>query len=255
LFNSIKMKRLLSILVLMVSLSAFAQFGNTIAFKAAAVPVRSGGGGGGGSNPFALVAHGTTNGATTTTLTLNTTGAKLIVAVLASDFDAANTFSDNKGNTWTKGTEYEAFDGTVQIAYCVNPTVGSGHTFTWANAAVILSVTAYSYSSGTPTHETETGTANGGSSFNSLQPGSQTPGGNGRLFVVGLGAYNAANPVPVAINQSFVTDGTFQNSNGGGPYISGSAFFLLQTTGSAVNPTVTPAATGSTGGVVMDSFY
>jgi len=250
------MKRLISFLLCLFALTISAQTPLTADGLAAFIPTATGGGGGGG-NPFALVDHGVAHADSpaTATVTLNTTGAKLIVAVLSSFSDSSPTFTDSGGNTWTIGTEYSASFGNVRIAYCINPSgTGAGHTFSWTDTYIALCVTAWSYSGGTVTHEAETGSNNGGSGFTTIQPGSQTPGGNNRLFVAGLGGFNSGgNPIPLTIDSSFVTDSSFQDFDGA--YQAVGAFYLLQTTSAAKNPTVTSATAGTTGGVVMDSFY
>ena len=65
---------------------------------------------------------------------IDTTGANLIV-VMASYYRTvpASDFTDSKGNTWTALTERILPDIAARIFYCVNPTVGTGHTFSFAD--------------------------------------------------------------------------------------------------------------------------
>src|SRR4051794_19191066 len=76
----------------------------------------------------ALVADASSNGSFTSAI--NTTGANLIV-VSVSTQDSYATVSDSKGNNYTLLLSQVSNDGANRLLfyYCLNPTVGSGHTF------------------------------------------------------------------------------------------------------------------------------
>lgn len=70
------------------------------------------------------------NGGTTTGI--NTTGARLLVVHVGSFSPAV--VSDSRGNTWTSLTVRDGGDPRSQIFYCLNPSVGVGHTITVTGA-------------------------------------------------------------------------------------------------------------------------
>lgn len=95
-----------------------------------------------------------------TTTAVDTTGADFIVVtvgwyILSSDY----AFSDSKGNTWTPLTQYDN-TGITRIYYCVNPTVGSGHTFSVAGSFVFafLCATGWTGTNATPADQDVGGT-------------------------------------------------------------------------------------------------
>ena len=127
----------------------------------------------------------TANGGTTTT-SIDTTTSNVIVVNINSGLNI--TLSDSKGNTWIQLTQRTtAFTNVKQCQYyCINPTVGSGHTFTVSGAAGCsprIDLSCFK-STGTPTFEQ----AIGANANNSLltRPGSMTPTNNNELFVVGV---------------------------------------------------------------------
>lgn len=99
---------------------------------------------------IAHLEHGSADSFGFTTSAIDTTGADLIVATIA-DYTgvAASVLTDSKGNTYIVG-EVQSGGGGLgrsQIIYSINPTVGTGHTFTVTNGAVAfptLCVTAFS---------------------------------------------------------------------------------------------------------------
>src|SRR4026209_2389297 len=69
------------------------------------------------------------NNTTATTAGIDTTGAGLLVAYTAADFNMDAVVTDSYGNTWTSGSDPGTGPDT-RIFYCITPTVGTGHTFT-----------------------------------------------------------------------------------------------------------------------------
>ncbi len=109
-------------------------FGQTLAFKGAAVPKAAGGGGGGNA---ALVASiGKVGGLSgDTTDAINTSTANLIVVGLSYYTGATGiTVSDNKSNTYNTSLTVRNSGGqsTAVFYYLFAPNVGSNHTFTVA---------------------------------------------------------------------------------------------------------------------------
>jgi hypothetical protein len=117
---------------------------------------------------FALVAHvataSTNGGASVTTVAIDTSGANLIVLHL-SYYTTATAITDNKGNSWT--LIQTVTPGSAQSGnqyYCMNPTVGAGHTWStsgatnypsiavsaWSGSAASSALDQFSGSTGTP---------------------------------------------------------------------------------------------------------
>jgi hypothetical protein len=70
-----------------------------------------------------------------TTSSINTTGATLLVAVVGYNGAPQATVSDSKSNVWqvVAGNTIQSNSG-VDVYFSINPTVGTGHTFTLATA-------------------------------------------------------------------------------------------------------------------------
>ncbi len=179
---------------------------------------------------------GTASGLTTTSI--DTTGATLIVICMASyGASAVPTVSDSKSNTWITRTSYTPGGDTTRhtIAYCENPTVGSGHTFTLSGSGIYpaAEVRAFSGTLTASSYDTENGTSTS-SGVTSQAVGSVTPAANGEVLVAGWSLYGGI--TSPSVNSGF-TLGT------GVAYGAGSNFglqsaYLIQTSAAAVNPTL-----------------
>lgn len=96
-----------------------------------------------GAPPAAtLVAHAVVGGGqdgTVPTPAIDTTGANFIVVGVSwySGVTSDGTFSDSKGNTWTPLTSIANPNFKTRFFYCFNPTVGSGHTFSYAGSFTV----------------------------------------------------------------------------------------------------------------------
>lgn len=202
-----------------------------------------------------------------TTGTIDTTGADLLV-VHVGKFDGSTggasggTLSDSKSNTWTALTPQDGTDAVSRIFYCENPTVGTGHDFTFGNTSSFSSIEVLAFSGAkvAGSYEAENGATGSGTS---LQPGSVTPTENGALIFTGK-CWNAS-ITGLSINSSF----TLQEEEpyGGGTNMGSAAAYLIQGTAGAINPTwswttsVSAAATiavflaedGGGGGVSADA--
>src|ERR1039458_7307067 len=80
---------------------------------------------------FSLVTHAIGSASDTATPAATTTGSTLILVASVSAFATGlGTLSDSKSNTWTALTTWGAVGPYfVRMSYCLNPTVGTGHTF------------------------------------------------------------------------------------------------------------------------------
>ena len=172
-------------------------------------------------------------GTTVTTSSVDTTGANLLV-VAVSYYGSANdpTLSDSKGNTWTGLTARES-NGTspaVRLYWCKPTSVGSGHTFTAAQAGSfpVVSMSAFSGAATSP-YDQESGTAVATGST-SYQPGSITPSENNCVLVTGVATAGTSHSVNSSFNAT-ATDNLASNHIGGG------IAYKIQTTAGAENPT------------------
>lgn len=174
-----------------------------------------------------------------TSVGMDTTGANLIVINRprwAPNGDSAPT--DSKGNTWSSLTD-GAGNSRCRLWYCLNPTVGSGHTFSSnilggyqslqiAAFAGVKTVSAFDVENGAD----ETTAA-------SIATGSITPGEDNELVVAGLLYYTNTT---VSIDNGFTI--AAQVSAVIGSWFGGALAYKIQTTAAAINPTF--SWTGST---------
>lgn len=191
----------------------------------------------------ALGRNGGTSGA------LNTTGADFIVIVQAFDNnDGGDALSDSKGNTWNVLTKRgKSGDGGVRIFYAINPTVGSGHTFTITGSDNFsqIAIAAFSGSKLTLPFDVENG-LDGFASVTTVQPGNVTPSEDNELVITGLEFFSST----ASIDSGFtITD---QGSGGAGAYYGGALAYKIQTTAASVNPTWT--ITSQTASAVIATF-
>jgi len=190
---------------------------------------------------IALVTNTTIKGASSsTTPAVNTTGANFLVAVISYYTGTTPTVNDSNSNTWTALTQYVGPNSVlIKIFYSTPTTVGSGHTFgfTGTNCYASLEILAFSGMAASSVYQ---GLVNGGnSSGTTVQPGSISPTGS-TLIICGVGWSNISSTS--AINDSF----SITNSNNGSPTnFGGAAAYLIQTSGSAINPQWTIATGGS----------
>lgn len=181
---------------------------------------------------FALVANvasGTDSDGTTTS-TIDTTGATLLVAHGSYVQGGSVTMADSKGNTWNARTERNAaasFAG--RMFYATTGLVGTGHTFSLTGVGTFPSVYVEAFSGTSPSFDQESGAGGAGAP---VQPGSLTPPQNDSLFVCGLADAGGATDT---INSSFITTNGLDVS--GGNFFGGALAYLIQGTAAAVNPT------------------
>ena len=224
---------------------AFSAFAQTTVPTGARVPTtaRLSAGKAAASTPITLIDHG--SGTVSAPLTLNTSGANFLVA-LVSIFGTSTTPVDSVGglgNSWTALTTYGTTENYT-IWYCQNPAhTGAGHTFSNAGAYAGFQVMAFSGMLTSGVFDVETGNTSGAGA--SISPGLLTPTSGHRLVVVGLGGYSQTG----AVTNS---DGTFTLANkidyAVGANMAAAAWYAIQTTGTATNPTL-----GTTGGSQMST--
>lgn len=166
-----------------------------------------------------------------TTGSVDTTGATLLV-VIASAYNGDPTITDSKGNTWNSLTSY-AGTVRVKIYYASNPTVGTGHTFSWSGGTyTAIRALAYSGVATTSPYDVENGATSGGAT--TLSTGSVTPSQNDSLIVAGWSAGSAA-ASNLSINASLAIRGTVRYGDGGS-YFGLAGADYVQGTAAAINP-------------------
>lgn len=181
---------------------------------------------------------------TATTAAADTTGANIIMLYVASFTASTATPTDSKSNTWTAAAAERNTGSPTTYErwwYCLNPTVGSGHTFSHVKSGgrPIIGMQAWSFSSVTSAFDQE----NGGSAAvsNTCVVGSLTNVDGSGLSIAGVvSAYGS----PSSIDTSYTITDTIASGYG----VTGAGMaYLNPSTGSAKNPTWTtggaPAAT------------
>lgn len=183
-----------------------------------------------------------------TSASVDTTGATLIVidAACFGGMYTAGQVTDSKGNSYTKlTTRTNANNDQLCLYYCLNPTVGTGHTFTIGGATYYVSARMLAFSGAdASSYDQESGRGTLG--ISPATPGSITPAGNDQVFVL---TSNVAATAPGSPTDSFTRQVATNGS--GGSYEGGSVAYLIQTTGAALNPYYT---TGSVLCAAMATF-
>lgn len=191
---------------------------------------------------FAFIGNTTAKSADSnncTTPGIDTTGADLIVIVIAGYFNGgAITVSDNKSNSYTARTTY-GFAGTgalVRTFYLQSPITGTGHTFTASSSAGYPSIYVETFSGVDTTSPYDSENGKGDYVLvTTIQPGSVTPGGANYLFVSGCMWYDSYNYYTVSVNSSFnLTD---QNIWTSGAAEGGAMAYKIAAGAGAENPT------------------
>ena len=196
---------------------------------------------------IALLTHtsaATANTTSVTTSAINTSGASLLVMVVAQwQSRTFGTISDSKSNTWSKLTA-RSVAGSVRetLAYVANPTIDSAQTFTYTSAGLddypAICVASFSNVATTTPLDQQNGGTGSGTTF---QPGSVTPTQDNELLVTGLGQQSTPNTI--SIDSSFtVTDQQAYHSGNGN--FGAALAYLVQTSAAAANPTWSETVTG-----------
>jgi hypothetical protein len=185
----------------------------------------------------ALVTHGSG--------TLDTTGANLIV-IFISDFQSSWSVSDSKSNTYTKLTATSA-PWRCCLAYCLNPTVGSGHTFTVTGGYNQRYVAAFSGVGAGGFDKDSRVTAPGSQS--TLQQSSLTPAADDSLIVAGWGGGYGVPTVNLnSVDSGFTVLGKVSN------YYAAALAYKVQTAAGAESPTGSMSAANANFAAAMAVF-
>lgn len=169
-----------------------------------------------------------------TTTPIDTTGANFL-SVSVSHSAPPATLTDSKSNTWACLPEYNAV-GRDQICYSENPTVGTGHTFTYAQVSDFSSICILPLSGMKTSSVYDTGKQSGNATGGATcQPGSFTPT-SGVTVVITTAMEKTTDAGAYTINSGYTIDGFI--SGGAGVNYGNSIAHLVQTPdGVATNPT------------------
>lgn len=180
---------------------------------------------------------------------VDTTGANLIVVGVASGSGTTPTVTDSNSNTYTGLSTYTGTYNFSRLFYCLNPTVGSGHTFTLGGGALnqTCSIAAYSGVKTSGAFDQQNGVFQN-TSGTTVQTGSITPTANGSLVITTLGVAGAAGATD-SINSSLTVEQQLTFSSGN--YYGNGLADYIQPTAGAINPTwtVSSAPLGLTGAI------
>lgn len=213
-----------------------------------------------GSSAYTLVSTGTAanSGSTKTTVTLNTTNAKLLVAYVGG-LSGTLTIADNQGNTWTAVTS--VFNNTQcvygSIFYTISPTTSATHTVTVTGTSLGCAgvvgqdaMTIYSLNcTRTPVLDKIVAGQSFASAQSSITMTSTSPSVSDGLLLFGIATGNGTGSYTVSFSGMDGSNGT--NNNPGtnkGSYLS----YKLLTTSSAQSPIATM---GGTNGYVGQGIF
>ena len=201
----------------------------------------------------ALLAHtalGSTTNSTVTTSAIDTTGCNLIVLV-ASWYTSTITISDSKSNSWTGLTAQSQGAGiNLQLYYCLNPTVGTGHTFTNGGSALAASLGVLAFNLDSLSGFDVQNGAMSGATGTTQQPGSITPSTTGSVIVAAGNSDFAG--ATATVDSSFTLTDTIVTANS--QHYGVDTAYLIQSPAAAVNPTFTFSNSSLNMNAVIASF-
>ena len=191
-----------------------------------------------GGGPIALISNtaagSSDSGNSVTTGSIDTSGASLLVVVLADySLETISVITDSKSNTWTPLTSSTSAFTRCTIFYVANPTVGTGHTFTATKAVnpTFPTICVASFSNVATTTPFDQQNGANSNAATSLSTGSITPTENDEVLIAGL---CIEDPETLSINGGFTI--TNQVSHLVDQHFGGGMAYLIQTTAAAANP-------------------
>jgi hypothetical protein len=186
-------------------------------------------------------ANGSSVFSTVSTAAIDTSGADLIVIAThytQSDGKAV-TPSDSKGNTWTASPSQQTAPTSstgIRFWYCLNPTVGSGHTFTFpaASSGVLHpSITVSAWSDVSGFHSDDGDSTN--SNVTTLATGTVTPSAIAPALIVTALSYKGTSPSVSGGSLAVLEQVAYVS--GVGPHIGAAMGYEIQSAGAAINAT------------------
>jgi hypothetical protein len=212
--------------------------------------------------PIGLLTHteaDTSSGNGVTTSAIDTTGATFLAMAIGSNSNGGNGapggISDSKGNTWTCGTATATgapgvFGAQMQICYAWNPTVGTGHTFTYTftGGGMSIAVAAFSNVKTVSTPYDQENEASTSPTDVTVSTGSITPSANNELILTATSLYFTGETTPSSF--TLIDSSVFP----GGTYNGVALAYKVQTTAGAENATWTGDGNNSYRAAVIASI-
>jgi hypothetical protein len=169
------------------------------------------------------ITRSTNGGVSVTSDPINSTGANLLIAAVAS-YDPYTGIVDSKSNTWTPLILRGSAGGGCQLFWCVPTSVGTGHTISNDTDFRYPGLAFYAISGAHASpYEAESGAGGSGS------PGSLTPAQDGSLLFTACMS-NAHNPT---VSGGFTAQGLGYSAGNAAAI---AAAYLIQGTAAPVNP-------------------
>src|SRR6185295_7803049 len=131
-------------------------------------------------------------------------------------------------------TAYDSTNGTSRIFYWTNPTVGSGHTFTFGGNTSAVCIEAWSNMATASVFDSGTDAGNNAASGTTCAAGSITPSSGVKVVI----ATSAFNQDFTSIDSSFTASANISLA-GGSNYGDFIAHLLQTPNGASTNPTST----------------
>lgn len=174
---------------------------------------------------------------TTTTDPIDTTGANLLVYIGIAGQVGTTSFTDSNNNSWTLGVgvEQSGPNQRSEIYYCLNPVVGTNHSFTFTGSRISNSFIILAFKGPSAlTVDNNSGTTNNQGTPTSFTLTSLTPSAPNSLIVSGVlhassGVTTISSGFAIVKQQSFVNGGNF----------GGAAAYLIQGAAASIAPTWT----------------
>jgi len=201
-----------------------------------------------------VISGGSLDGLSVTTGAINTTGANLIVMIVASHGATALPTS-SKGGTVEPMTAYSDSGTDIRGYYIQNPSVGTGHTFAVpSNASTTypaICVIALSGRATSSVLDQQSGNVDAGGGIATIQAGASVPTSANQVVVAGAHLFQSTGGT---INGGFIspfgaTAGWVNGLNAGCQLA-----YLQQTTAVSANPTWTLGGTHFAAGAVLGTF-
>ena len=192
---------------------------------------------------WTIIAHGTASASGAGSVTINTTGADLLIVCIDQYSSAVNASDivDSKGNTYTAAITRLSTGGPPQgagIFYCTSPIVGSGHSVhsTSGNFGSIGFV-AVSGSVASPLDATISAAISSGTT---LAPGSVAPSQSGEFCLAFYSVDTTSAVTFSSVDSGFTILDTIASVSPGFGF---ALAYLEQTTATAINPVLTVSPT------------
>ncbi len=199
------------------------------------------------------VAASAAAGATATTAGVTTTGGNLIVIAASNFASTVYVITDSKSNTYTAITNYAGGSSNVKLFYCLNPTVGSSHTFSGVGAYIAISAIAFSGAKATSALD-QTNGAGSASNSATQATGSITPSEDNELLITADSNRGAAATQTCAGSVGYTTPSSGKIAFSAGNNMGVAIGYIIQTTLFADNATWTTNPAGPDIAATISSF-